>query len=166
MILQVFGPRVKFIPSFFEGRVTIGFVRIGWHEISLIVIVVIAVAILHTFLKRSRMGQAMRAAAQEMDGARIVGISTDRIFSYTFGLSFAVTGFSGILLGTEFFMTPHIGWGWMTKGFVIVTLGGLGSVTGVIYAAVILGIVEALVTLYLGSMWVWPVLFSVFIIYS
>jgi branched-chain amino acid transport system permease protein len=162
--LQLFGPRVKSMPAFFEGSLRLGFVRLNWHEVGLILIAVITVVILNTFFKRTWMGQAMRAVAQSIDGARVVGIDIERIFGYTFGLAFAVTGFSGALLATKYYMTPHIGWEWMVKGFVIVSLGGLGSATGAIYAALILGTVEALATLYLGAIWVWPIWFTMFVI--
>jgi branched-chain amino acid transport system permease protein len=79
-------------------------------------------------------------------------------------LATAVTGFSGVLLATKYYMTPHIGWDWMVKGFVIVVFGGLGSATGAIYAAFILGITEAITTLYLSSLWVWPIWFLIFVI--
>lgn len=164
LILQAFGPRVKHIPEFFSGSLKIGFVRVNWHEISLIVIVFIFIAALNLFLKKTWFGQAMRAVAQDMDGARIVGISINRIFGYAFALATVVTGFSGILLGTKYYMTPHIGWDWLVKGFVIVVLGGLGSATGAIYAAFIMGIAEALATLYLGALWVWPIWFAIFVI--
>ncbi len=162
--LQAFGPRVKSIPPFFEGALEVGFVRINWHEASLILIVVAFIVVLQLFLKKSWSGQAMRAVAEQMDGARVVGINIDRIFSFAFALAIMVTGFSGILLGTKYYMTPHIGWEWMMKGFVIVCLGGLGNATGAVYAAFILGATEALVTLYLGSIWVWPIWFLMFLI--
>jgi branched-chain amino acid transport system permease protein len=162
--LQLFGPRVKSMPEFFGGDLRLGFVRINWHEFSLIVVAVVTVVVLNIFFKRTTMGQAMRAVAQSIDGARVVGVDIERIFGYTFGLAFIVTGFSGVLLGTKYYMTPHIGWEWMVKGFVIVSLGGLGSTTGAIYAAVILGTVEALATLYLGAIWVWPIWFAMFVI--
>ncbi len=73
-----------------------------------------------------------------------------------------VTGFSGILLGTKYFLTPQQGWEWMMKAFLIVVLGGLGSATGAIYAAFMLGITENIVSLYLNQMWVWPVWFLIF----
>jgi branched-chain amino acid transport system permease protein len=164
VILQIFGPRVKSIPPFVEGSLKLGFVQINWHELVLIGIVVVTIAALSLFFKYTRMGQAMRAVAQSIPGARVVGIDINRIFSYTFGLAFIVTGFSGILLGTKYFLNPHIGWEWMVKGFVITTFGGLGSTTGTIYAAIILGVVEALATLYFGAIWVWPIWFAMFMI--
>jgi len=164
LTLQAFGPRVKHIPEFFEGSLKIWFLRINWHEISLILIVFVFIVVLNFFLKKTWFGQAIRAVAQDMDGARIVGINIDKTFSQAFALATAVTGFSGVLLGTKYYMTPHIGWNWMVTGFVIVVLGGLGSATGAIYAAFIMGITEAFVTLYLGSLWVWPIWFVIFVV--
>ena len=164
LTLQAFGPRVKHIPAFFEGSIKISFVRINWHEISLIIIVTLFVIALNLFLKKTWFGQAMRAVAQDMDGARIVGINQDQIFGHAFALATAVTGFSGVLLATKYYMTPHIGWTWMFKGFIIVVFGGLGSATGAICAAFILGITEAIITLYFGSLWVWPIWFVIFVI--
>lgn len=164
LLLQAFGPRVKDIPRFLDGRFKMGFVRINTHEIALIVIVILFVVVLNLLLKKTWFGQAMRAVAQDMDGARIVGINIERTFGLAFALATAVTGFSGVLLATKYYMTPHIGWDWMVKGFVIVVFGGLGSVTGAVLAAFILGLAEAVVTLYLGSMWVWPIWFFMFLI--
>jgi len=164
VLLQTFGPRVKEIPRFLDGRFKMGFVRINYHEIALIVIIILFVVGLHFFFKKTWFGQAMRAVAQDMDGARIVGINLQKTFGLAFAFATAVTGFSGVLLATKYYMTPHIGWDWMVKGFVIVVFGGLGSVTGAIFAAFILGLAEAFVSLYLGPMWVWPIWFLMFVI--
>jgi len=164
VLLQVYGPRVKSIPLFVQGSVKMGPVQINWHELILMGVVVIGILALNLFFKSTRTGQAMRSVSQSIPGAKVVGIDIERIFGLTFGLAFAVTGFSGILLGTKYYLNPHIGWEWMVKGFVIVAFGGLGSTLGAIYAAVILGVVEAIATLYLGAIWVWPIWFTMFLI--
>ncbi len=164
VVLQIFGPRVKSIPLLAEGALKVAFIQINWHEILLIVIVLVAILALSLFFKYTRTGQAMRAVAQSVPGAQVVGINIEQIFGMTFALAFVVTGFSGILLGTKYYLNPHIGWEWMVKGFVIVTFGGLGSTSGAVVAALILGLVEAVATLYLGAIWVWPIWFVLFLI--
>ena len=164
VILQIFGPRVKSIPPFVEGSLKLGFVKINWHELILIGIVLLSVILLILFFRYTLMGQAMRAVAQSIPGARVVGIDINKIYGYAFGLAFVVTGLSGILLGTKYYLNPHIGWEWMVKGFVITSFGGLGSTSGTVYAAIILGVVEALATLYFGAIWVWPIWFAMFMI--
>lgn len=164
VVLQVFGPRVKSIPLLVEGALKVAFIQINWHEIALIVIVLVVITALSLFFKYARTGQAMRAVAQSIPGAQVVGINIEQIFGMTFALAFVVTGFSGILLGTKYYLNPHIGWEWMVKGFVIVTFGGLGSTSGAVVAALILGLVEAVATLYFGAIWVWPIWFVLFLI--
>jgi len=164
ILLQFYGPRVKAIDPFFEGALKLGTVQVNWHDLSLMLAVLLSVVLLNLFFTYTRMGQAMLAVAQSLEGARVVGINVDKIFGYTFALAFLVTGFSGVLLSTKYYMTPHIGWDFMSRGFVIVAFGGLGSLSGAVLAALILGIVEGLATLYLGSVWVWPVWFVVFMV--
>jgi branched-chain amino acid transport system permease protein len=163
MMMQLFGPRVKAVPKFFAGSLKIGFLRLNWHEASLILFVISFVIALNFFLKKTWLGKAMRAVAQDMTGARVVGININRTFSLAFALATTVTGFAGILLGTKYYLTPHIGWDWMFKGFIIVVFGGLGSALGAIYAAFFLGITEAFITLYLSDLWVWPIWFIMFV---
>jgi branched-chain amino acid transport system permease protein len=164
LILQAFGPRIKHIPVFIDSAFRVGFIRVNWHELSLFVVVLAFVVLINLFLKKTWWGQAMRAVAQDMDGARIVGININKTFTQAFALATAVTAFSGILLATKYYMTPNIGWNWMIKGFIIVAFGGIGSTTGAIYAALILGLAEAMVTLYIGSLWVWPIWFVIFVV--
>ncbi len=163
-MLQVFGPRVKSVPVFFTGTVRLWFGRLSWNDIALVGISISLIVLISVFLKRTTVGQAMRAVAQSVPGAQIVGIDIDRIFGYTFAFAFVMTGLSGILLGTKSFMTPHIGWEWMIKGFIIVSFGGLGNVLGAIVAAFALGTIEALVTLYAGAIWIWPAWLLTFIL--
>jgi branched-chain amino acid transport system permease protein len=164
ILLQVFGPRIKSVPVLVEGDLKLGPVAIQLNDLLLIIVVLVGIVALNLFFKYTRLGQAMQSIAQSIPGAKVVGVDIERIFGITFGLAFAVTGFSGVLLSTKYFLNPHIGWEWMVKGFVIVSFGGLGSTNGAIFAGLILGIVEAMVTLYIGAIWVWPIWFAIFMI--
>jgi len=163
-LLEIFGPRVKALPEFFSGSVNLWFGPISYHELSLVVISVAIMAGIWAFMTRTSLGRAMRGVASSVHGARIVGIDTNRVYGLTFALAFVLTGVSGVLLGTHSYMTPAIGWDWMIKGFIIVVFGGLGSIPGAILAAFTLGVIETMVTLYAGSLWIWPVWLAVFIL--
>ena len=78
-------------------------------EIVIYIATALVMVLLTYLIKFTRMGKAMRAVAQDMDGARIVGININKIFGYAFALATVVTGFSGVLLGTKYYMPPHIG---------------------------------------------------------
>jgi branched-chain amino acid transport system permease protein len=163
LLLQAFGPRFKYIPKFVKGSFKYGYLRIPWHDIILICIVILFFILFLVFLKFTWFGRSIRAVSEDMDGARIVGIDVDKTYALTFGIGMAVAGFSGALLSTKLFITPTIEADWMMKAFVIIILGGWGSVMGALLAAILLGVIEALTMLYLSSMWVYPVWAGLFL---
>jgi len=153
LYLVIFGPFVKSIPSLFEGNVKIqGFV-IAIHDISIVTIAISIMIILMFFLRRSRQGLAMRAVAQDMTGAEIVGIPKDRVFAYTFALSAILVGAGSMLLAPKYFVSPAGGFDILVKSWVITVFGGVGSIRGSLFAAFILGIIEAVVGWQFGFTW-------------
>lgn len=165
LILQIFGARVKEIPTFFKGSLEIGFIHINWHSLSLIFFVIAFVYALDLFIKKTWLGKAIQAVSQDITGAKVVGININRTLGIAFALASAVTGFAGILLATKYYLTPQIGWDWMFKGFIIVVFGGMGSIYGAIGAGLIMGLAEAIIRLYASQAWVWPTWFIIFLIF-
>lgn len=164
LALAVFGPYAKTLPLMFSGAISVGNFTLGLNDIAVLAGFIIIVSALTLFLGKTRGGRAMRAVAQDLMGARIVGISESRVFGYSFGISAVMSGIAGILLSHKYSIFPMGGWTPFIKSFVVVFLGGLGSFKGTVSAAFILGIVEALVALYIGSVWVMPVWFVVLIL--
>lgn len=163
-ILQFFGPRVKEIPIFFQDAFEFGFIRINHHDVLLMVFVVLFVLGLSLFFNRTWLGRAIRAVAQDMDGARVVGINSNRTLGLAFALAAAVTGLAGVLLATKYYLTPQIGWDWMFKGFIIVVFGGLGTISGAIFAGLVMGLIESLINLFGSQHYVWPAWFIIFMV--
>jgi len=164
LILQIAGPRVKEIPIFFPDAFEFAYIRINHHDLLLVVFVIVFVMLLNLFFNRTWLGRSIRAVAQDMDGARVVGINANRTLELAFGLAAAVTGLAGILLATKYYLTPQIGWDWMFKGFIIVVFGGLGTITGAIFAGLVMGLIESLITFYGSQLWVWPAWFIIFLV--
>jgi branched-chain amino acid transport system permease protein len=164
LALVSFGPRVKRIPRLLEGNVSIVGVIVDSHDIVIVVVALVTLLLLGFFLKKTWYGMAVRAVAQDATGARIVGLNLDRVFMYTLGISSALAGISGILLGPKTLIFPHVGWEVFAKAFVVIVLGGLGSVKGTLYAAIILGMVEVFVTFTLGAVWGLPVFIGVLLL--
>jgi branched-chain amino acid transport system permease protein len=161
--LVTFGPMTKTVPPLFEGNIALGGFVIKANDIVVFVMAMLAVGLLALFLYRTRVGTAMRAVAQDLTGARMVGIYVNKIFGYSFGISAVLAGIAGILLAPKYFICPMGGWEPFIKAFVVVILGGLGSFKGTVCAAFLLGIVEALVVLYIAAVWVMPVWFVILI---
>ncbi len=155
--LIVFGPQNKLLAPFFEGSFTVFGLAFSYQTFLVFFAALIVVVCLELFLHRTRMGNAMRAVSQDMDGASMVGINVNQVFSYTFGLSVVLAGIAGVMLAPVYLISPLGGWAPFLKAFVIVVFGGLGSTRGVLYAAFILGIIEAFVIFEVGATWTMPV---------
>ncbi len=98
----------------------------------------------HLVIQKTVLGQAMRATFQDAMAARLAGIRTEDIYSFTFGLGTALSGAAGALLGSIYVAQSTIGGTISLKAFVVVILGGLGSFAGAITGGLILGVTEAL----------------------
>src|SRR6266851_2510760 len=94
------------------------------------------------FLKTSRMGQAIRATAQNARAARVMGVDTDRVYAWTFALNAAICGASGALIAMTWIVHPYLGLPYTVRSFMIVIVAGLGNVAGVLAAALGLGVAE------------------------
>ena len=142
LALPLFGPYNRQAPAIFKGRVRIGDLIIAGDRLTGAVIAVIVICLLFFFLYRTYLGKGLRAVAQNPDAASILGINVPRMRSMAFGIGIALTGIAGALLGPIFLVNPVMGVPFAVKAFVIVVLGGMGSIKGTIVAAYILAIVE------------------------
>ncbi|HEX4422242.1 MAG TPA: branched-chain amino acid ABC transporter permease [Kofleriaceae bacterium] len=119
---------------------------LGTHvAVSRLVVLGIALAIavtLQLVLRRTQLGRAIRAVAQNADSCTLVGIDVRRIYMLTFGIGTALAGVAGVLFATIFPFNPASGASELLKSFVVVVLGGLGSITGVAVAALIVALAE------------------------
>jgi branched-chain amino acid transport system permease protein len=111
-------------------------------RILVFVIAVMALIVLHLFLTRTYWGKAIRAVAQNADSCTLVGINVERIYVVTFGLGTALAGLAGVLASTLFAFNPSFGAGELLKSFVIIVLGGMGSVVGIALGACVLAFAE------------------------
>ena len=119
---------------------------------------------LRSFVVRSRTGQALRAIAQNREVAPLVGINVTRIQGLSFALGIAVAGIAGGLLLPALYLFPTVGDDYTLKAFVIVVLGGMGSIEGAAFGGLLLGVAESLTSLYLGNQWALIVDFILFLL--
>lgn len=147
-----FGPEVRTAKSdfgtrvFFDGLVTIA--EIKFVAFGLCVLLAAAVV---TFMKKSRMGQAIRATAQNARAARIMGIDTDQVYAFTFALNAAICGAAGVLISMIWVIQPFYGIVYSIRAFVIVTAAGLGNLPAVIVTGLGLGAAEQYSGFVLGA---------------
>ena len=94
------------------------------------------------FMKNSRMGQAIRATAQDARAARVMGINTEKVYAFTFSLNAAICGAAGAIIVMVWVIQPFYGITYSVRAFVIVTAAGLGNLPGVIAAGLGIGAAE------------------------
>ena len=114
-------------------------------------VLVVAVGVtagLSLFLGRSRLGKSIRAAAQNREAARIVGVDVPRVYAVTFALCIGLTGVAGALMSPLLAVQPFQGPPLTLKAFAVTAMAGLGSVRGALGGAMVLGLVEAMLALY------------------
>lgn len=160
LALELYGARNKAVPPVIHGRLhLIEGVSVSWHSLVMAGVAIVALLGLGAYLSKTRYGLAISAVAQQLDAARLMGIPAQRIYNLTMGVSSALAAIAGVLLASVFFVSPNAGDLPLLKALIVAIFGGLGSVRGTILAAYIIGLVEALVSLYLGVKWSLPVLF-------
>jgi branched-chain amino acid transport system permease protein len=108
---------------------------------------------LYLLLKRSRLGQALRATIQHKEAAQLVGIDTDRVAGFGFGVGLATAAVGGTALALDSTIYPSLHWHWIGPLMAIIVVGGLGSVPGAAIAAMVLGMAQSLLQLPLGTTW-------------
>lgn len=161
--LKTAGPRYKKLPHLADGNIQIFNTAISYQELIIIIIGPSLLLALAVFLKRAKLGMAIRAVEQNRDVAFLVGIDIRRIYVIVFGISAALAVVAGILYGGEFFVTPTMGNDPLLKAFIVVVLGGLGSLPGTVVAAYLVALIEAMSSYYIGLYWTPPVLFAILI---
>ena len=152
LIIMSFGADVK----------TIGFIEVSKGleifgaiitplQIGIIAVSVLLLFSLLLFMKKTRLGKAMRAVSDNKNVAEIVGISSEKIYAWSFIIGSAIAGIAGILIGLEQNLEPTMGTGLIIKGFTAAIIGGIGSIEGAILGAFLLGLAENFGIWYLPS---------------
>jgi branched-chain amino acid transport system permease protein len=121
------------------------------------------VAALWAFLSRTDLGRAIRAVGQDREVARLLGINDRVIYNYAFGISTAVMGIAAATLVPFYYIHPGVGTSFLLKAFVIVVLGGLGSMPGAALGGLAVGVIEGVIGIWTQAAVAQILLFAVFI---
>ncbi len=147
ILLHLFSADVRAVTMPYSSTaLELGGIRLTWPRIAVFVLALALTALLHLFMSRTRAGNAIRAVAQNPRAAATLGIDVRRVRAQAFGIGAALAGAAGTLMAALYSFSPISGDSFTMKSFVIVLLGGLGSMAGAIAAAVVLGVCENLVS--------------------
>ncbi|HYG58337.1 MAG TPA: branched-chain amino acid ABC transporter permease, partial [Symbiobacteriaceae bacterium] len=152
VVEHAFGPNPQTVRSAFAGKgIPMFGIQLTMDRLIVIVVTAVLVTALYLFITRTKWGKALRATAQDRDGAWMMGINVDRMHNMTFAVGSALAGAAGVLMAPIFIISPQMGFLPFIKAFTVVILGGLGNVTGAVVGGLLLGMVESFGTVYITS---------------
>jgi branched-chain amino acid transport system permease protein len=137
--------------SYSSSSFTLGGLSISQPLLYSFLVTAAITAALFWFLSRTDTGQAIRATAQDRDAAQLMGINVRRMGLLAFGLGTALAGIAGALLAPTYYIFPQVGGPFTLKAFVVVVLGGMGSVVGATLGGLLIGVTESLSAVYVAS---------------
>lgn len=134
------------------------------YEIGIIIVTAALIVLVHLFLKKTRIGKAMRASSDNMDLAEVVGIDTRRVIIWTWSVGTALAVFGGIMLGLENGLRPPMGWQLLLPLFAAAILGGIGQPYGAMVGGLIIGIAQEVSTGFISTAYKPAVAFIIMIL--
>ena len=144
-------PKALSVPKPIDRNLQFAGVNMEAQRLIVIIGAILFIVALQLFIKRTRLGTAIEAVAQDREGASLVGINVNRISALTFAVATALAAAAAVLMAPLAFISPEMGGVLILKAFVIVVIGGLGSIKGAIFGGYILGLLEALAIAYVSS---------------
>ena len=150
--LWAFGADYRLIRSpFGDAKVVFGGAVVTYQQVFIVAVTALLILAVWLFLQRTRVGKGLRAMSQNRDAAALVGINADRVAVVTFALAGALAGVAGALVSPLRAFDPHIGALAILKSFAIVIFGGMGSVSGALLGAFLVGLAETMTAAYLAA---------------
>jgi branched-chain amino acid transport system permease protein len=154
LIILQFGVDQQSVTASYIGKAwRIGDMRIPIRQLVAFAVALLLTISLATYLSKTFMGRAIRAVAQDEEGLRLMGANPVRIKQFAFGLATAVLGLAGALLIIVAPVEPTLDRVYIGRTFCVVVMAGLGSITGTLIAALILGVAESIVLTMFGASW-------------
>ena len=149
--------------SLVSGAVRFADVQVGRPQLVAGIGAVVVTSVIYWFLHRTKLGAALEATASDKEAARLMGIDSHKMFALSWGIGAACAGAAGALLSTFFPIFPEVGANFILLAFVVVNLGGFGSVTGAFWAGILVGVIEVMGGLLLGPQYKMAVVLTLFL---
>ena len=149
---MIFGTNYRNASSIFANQ-TISFlgIQLSTNKAISFIILLILTALLYLFLMKTTIGKQIRATSQNRIGASVCGIKAKFVYGCTYGLGTAIAGVAGACLMTYYYVFPIVGTTYGTRSFIVVTIGTLGNIVGGFFGGMVLGLLETLGALIVGS---------------
>ncbi|TMK82463.1 MAG: branched-chain amino acid ABC transporter permease [Actinobacteria bacterium] len=159
-----FGIQEKNVPSFFTGVVAFGGVRLPTQRLIAAAVGVVLVGLLYALVYRTKVGLAMRAIEEDEETARMLGIDADRVAALACAVGFALAALAGAFVAPIYSLNPGMGLEAILMSFLIIIVGGLGSITGTVLAGLLVGVLQSVGGVLLGAEAAYGLVFIVMIV--
>ena len=146
--LVAWGPYDLSIPPVFTGVLKIGTLFYPMERLMVVLLSFLLMAGFYLFLKKTRLGLAIQAIAQDTEIARVQGMRINRLYPLAFAVGTGLAAAAGAVIGPLFQLNPWMGIMPQVKAFIVVILGGIGSIPGAFLGGLILGVAESFVSTY------------------
>lgn len=151
-ILSTFGPVDRNLPNFIEDTYKLfGMVDVDAQRLLILIVAPLLIIGLLLFINHTKLGRAIQAVAQDSEGATLMGVNPDRIYLQVIFISAVLAAVAGAFIAPTLGARPHMWDHPLGRVFAVVVLGGMGSVEGTIFAALIIGFIEVVVSFTLSS---------------
>lgn len=166
LTLLIFGPGYRNIQNNpLRGKMLeFGDMLISVPKLWGFVTAVITAFSVYWFLQKTRMGRAIRATSLDREAASLMGINQFKIYNVAFGIGTAIVGVSAVTLVPFYNIFPTVGVLFDIKGFIIVVLGGLGSIGGAILGGIIIGLIESIAPMFMTATWAEAIVYGLFLV--
>jgi branched-chain amino acid transport system permease protein len=166
LTLLIFGPDYRVIQ---ENPLRGKMLEIGGMLISVpkfwgFCTAIVTAAAIYYFFKSTRMGRAIRATSLDRDAASLMGINQYKVYNIAFGIGTAAAGIAAVTLVPFYNVFPTVGVLFDIKGFIIVVLGGLGSIGGAILGGIIIGVIESVGPQFMTATWTEAIVYGLFLL--
>ena len=150
--LMVFGADyVMAKTSFSSATLALGPVTVSAARFYGLIIALVAAGVFYLFLQYTQVGRNIRATGQDRNAASLMGIDVPKTFAVAFGIGTALVAVAAVVLIPFYYVHPSVGQVFMTKAFIVVVLGGLGSVPGAILGGILIGLIESVAAQYMAA---------------
>ncbi len=165
LALFFWSPNYKLIRgNFLSGTFRLGSISIGIPQFVTSIICMVIIFALFYFLNKTKIGRAIKATTLNRDAAALVGINIEFIFTLVLGLGIALVGMAGSLLSNFYYIYPQVGALFGTLAYVVVAIGGFGSVQGALMGGLLLGLITSLTGVLIDPAFKYAAAFLVYLI--
>lgn len=150
--------------SFSEQTIALGAVTVSAARFYGLIIALVVAGVFWLFLQKTEIGRKIRATGQDRNAAALMGINVPKTFAIAFGLGTALLAVAAVALIPFYYVHPSVGQVFMTKAFIVVVLGGLGSVPGAILGGILIGMIESIGAQYMTATLTVVLVYAVFLL--